>query len=433
MGSGAVRILGWLITACLSVAILPSWTAISRKIYGEFGISDQLTGPINPLKLAVPVLFLFLYSQRAQLRDLIPRRVALFLLVGYSIGTLSVVYGASTCAWSPTLFREWLMHGLAALWAVSFFLVSNHQRKWIVGLWLTWLAVFSMIDVAAPSWLDWLFQNVFDPRTRDYDPLEVGDVLTGVFGRQTLAKFLAWIPWLTILLLPHTRQSPQKHFGFVVGMAAVLVPAGLILATSQRGPFAAVITAALVTIWLYARREGLHRQTLVIMLTAFAISVGVLTVLFVPQPILESRVRSMVGLPPVGFLGMQAEQNKSFRWNMISLSLEIIRENPMGKACIDDNWYFWNRGTMVAHSHHVFLQEFRSRGWIWGLFHLVMWLLCGWSLYRALPLAWENIFWFGGFLSILLSGQFDYPWMALSQSIILWVFLWKGFMSYGKT
>jgi hypothetical protein len=437
MGKSSLKGLSWLITGVLAVGILPSLTAISNHLYRAVGISGELVGPINPLKLTLPFLAIFLGLNFRRIREFISNKIWIALTIGYAIGTFSVLWGASRCEWSPMLLRDWMLHIASAMWGIAFLLLEKKQQRVVLFSWLGWVVTSCLMDWLAPSFQDWLFNNVFDPQTRAYDPLEVGEVLTGIFGRQSLAKLLAWTPWFFALLLPRTEESPKKHFYFVAGMTGVLVCSGLVLATSQRGPFVSILAAALLILVLYARREGLQRQTIGLLIFGFLVCAGSLTVLFVPQPILESRVRSLVGLPPTGFLGRQAEQNIDFRRNMMALNWEVIRENPMGKACFPDPWFFWHRGTMVAHAHHIFLQEYRARGWLWGTFHMLLWLAVGWFLYRSLPLAWENIFWFGAYLSIFFTGQFDYPWMALSQSIVLWIVLWKGLSlgskrSYGK-
>ena len=432
MDESSLSALSWLVTTVLSMAVLPSWTAVSVRIYERLGLSSSLLGPINPLKIAAPALLIFLYTQRTRISEFLPKGLALFLGVTYLLGSGAVLYGAFQCQWNLTLFREWFLHGWAALWALSFFFLSNRQRKWVIGAWLTWVGGSCLMDWLAPAWQDWLFAHIFDPDTRVLDVREVGDVLTGVFGRQTLGKFLAWIPWLWLLTLKPVAKPSSQRFRFALGMAAVIFSAGIVLATSQRGPFVSVLAAALVTIVLYARNEGFRKRTLLMMIGGFALSVGVLTVSFVPRPILESRIRSMIGLSSTGSLGDQAEQNTKFRWGMLSFSTQVILENPMGRACFPNERYFWDRGTTAGHAHHLFLQEYRARGWIWGTLHLLMWIFCGWAFFRALPSAQENFFWFGGFLSIVFVGQFDYPWMALSQSIVIWVFLWKGFSLWGS-
>lgn len=423
-----LKALGWVITAVLAVGILPSFTALSAPWYEALGVSGQLVGPINPLKLALPFLLLFLILNRKRLFEFLPIRIWLILIMGYGIGTLTVFYGLSQCEWRTQLLRDWVLHLAAAGWGLAFFMLKRPQQNLVLVAWLVWVVLACVIDWIFPDFQNFLYAQIFDPQTRTWDQLEVGDVLTGVFGRQTLAKFLAWLPWFLPLLFTPSSRFPQKHFHFMAGMAAVLVFAGVVLATSQRGPFLSVLASSAICLALYARREGLRKSTLALMMTGFIVAVSSLTILFVPQQILESRVRSLIGLTPQGRLGQQADSNTQFRRNMISFSLDVIRENPMGKACIG-NWDFWNRGTMAAHAHHLFLQEYRSRGWFWGTFHLLLWLAAGWFLYRSLAHDWATIFWFGGFLSIVFTGQFDYPWMALSQSLVIWVFLWKGLSS----
>src|SRR5690606_37493170 len=105
------------------------------------------------------------------------------------------------------------------------------------------------------------------------------------------------------------------------------------------------------------------------------------------------------------------EENAKFRVGMAAASLESIRENFWGDACIPKE-FFSSRGLNEAHSHSLFLEQFRSRGWVWGAIHLLLWLIAGLSFFRGSDL--RSSAYLAAFTAIFVSGLVDHPWFVLN-------------------
>ena len=112
---------------------------------------------------------------------------------------------------------------------------------------------------------------------------------------------------------------------------------------------------------------------------------------------------------------------------MARVSLDAIREYPLGNACLPKS-FFTERKISEAHSHNLFLEQFRSRGWIWGLLHLGLWLLAGFAFFRrsdARASAYLAVL-----TAIFICGFVDHPWFVLNQAIVLGAVLVDGVVQY---
>ncbi len=407
----------WVAAVILGAGVLPSLTALSLGLQSAIPAAYKLTGPINVLKLSAPLLLFFLWSARARLR---PRLLGV-LALAISIGTASVIAAGTPCRFPTGLLREWFVLCLGLVAALCVFVLPERKRVGVLAIWFAGIYGSAALEGLAPSAIDWLYARIFDPMTRDYDVSEVGRrVLTGVYGRQSMAKLLAWTPWLLIALAPRRVLLDRR---WQLGLAGTAIASSaLILATSQRGP----LVGSLLGWSAFALYCGIRlKDWRAAGLTASAAIVSLsLTAALAPRDLVETRVRSLFGISNDTRFATIADGNRDFRLAMTRFSLRVIAEHPFGHACITTEEFTRAGITNYQHAHNLILQQLRSLGWAWGATHLALWL-------AALAGAWrrrsvEGAALAAGIVTVLGLGVFDHAWQVLNHAMMLWLFILSG-------
>jgi hypothetical protein len=122
-----------------------------------------------------------------------------------------------------------------------------------------------------------------------------------------------------------------------------------------------------------------------------------------------------------------SEANARYRVGMNRVSIEIIRNHPFGDACIPKA-FFSERGMSEGHSHNLVLEQFRSRGWVWGLTHLGLWILAALAFFRRRDVFASGLL--AACAAVFVCGLVDHPWFVLNQAIVLGAVLVEGVVSY---
>src|SRR5687768_2890473 len=100
--SRLAEFLGWLMVGILGIGILPSFTSLSTGLQGGYPEVFRFTGPINPLKLSLPLLALYIGWRRDQL----PRSVLFYYSASFAVATLAAVIAAVPCGMPASHLRE---------------------------------------------------------------------------------------------------------------------------------------------------------------------------------------------------------------------------------------------------------------------------------------------------------------------------------------
>ncbi|RYZ87969.1 MAG: hypothetical protein EOP06_11780 [Proteobacteria bacterium] len=412
--NSAISALGWVISFILGLGILPSLTALSES-FGEMApFLFRLSGPINPLKISIPLLMLYFWLRRRKISGKLRWALTGIFLLG-----LATTIGASLgCGAIPgNGIREWAAMTIGMLCAANLLVLEPRQRRVVVGSWAALIVLLAFLDKAFPAAIDWQYAHIFDPHTRWYDAQVASTrLLTGVFGFQSFAKLLSWVPWLALAFLPWLNE---KRRGFILWVVFTALATGLILSTTQRGPFLGMLLGW-VAYFAHARLRVFKRDLLMPGVLAAAL-IAAVTFIATPREIFQGRVEAAV-LPSAEATrsAKDASNNINFRKIMWGISLESVANHPLGDACIPEQT-FKERGVYNTHSHNLFLHQFRERGWLWGIVHLALWLF-------ALISAWRNqtahaSALFAGLICIMAQGMFDHPWFVLNHSMILSLYL----------
>ena len=221
------------VSAVFILSFLPSWTALSEHLARAWPGIYAFTGPLNPLKIALPFL---LPLAALELSKWNSKRRA--LLAGVTlIGTISTLIAWTYCRPSHAILREGFVMAAGAIAAIAFQRFSSREKMRIGLIWAGLLLLTCLFDVLRTGVNTWLLENFFDPMTarEGVEELQANDILRGVFGRQSLAKLLAWVPFVALALVWSNRPPTQR--AFYVGFGSLLVFGAFILPTSQRGPF----------------------------------------------------------------------------------------------------------------------------------------------------------------------------------------------------
>jgi hypothetical protein len=404
------------VTTLLILGILPSWTALSGTYREVLPALARLSGPLNPLKFGIPVLLAWVLFQSRKTPD--ARPLLLFWLAALGVGTLCTLLAAIPCDYPPYLLREWMSIGVGILGAAAWALLPTPFARAVLVGWLGLVGASVALDFFFPEAINALYTHVFDPETRYWDALETGrSLLTGVFGRQSLAKLMAWLPWLVIPLVAHK----PKALG--AALIATALWSGLILATSQRGP----AIAALGALCFFGLHQLWHQRSLKLAGAFLAlVSLSLVTlVATVPDSLWKPRLYSLISPPPDASTSAfkTAYDNAQFRTRMTTLSFESIVSKPLGNACIPEET-FQRHGLFPAHSHSLILEQFRTRGWIWGALHLALWILAGVAFWKRPDATGAALF--AGWSAVMISGLVDHPWSVLNHALVLGVYLWVG-------
>lgn len=418
--NGKTGILQLFLAALIAVALIPSFTevtdAFQAAVWFKFRPFYWL-GPVNLLKLFfwVPAVVILLNWRRFD-----PKLSFKFACV-LAVGTWANLVSGFLCyPWPFGHFREWFVILLTFSYALGFFLTSRSLKLEILNIWLVVLFGMSLLDILFPSATTFLIKNFFDSQTHA-DMWELGQrALASIWGRQSLAKMLCFVPWVWLCFY----RKIDKISIFVI-LAAI----PLTVATTQRAAVIAEFGA--ITVFLTVR-YGVRILTPKIILGAVStlVLMAALTFAVVPKRIWEPRVMSFVlsEIPTEHATDLSwrsAFSNRDYRLKMFLFSKEIIKESPLGNACIPLK-RFEKYDFQARSSHNLFVEQFRERGWIWGTLHLLLWLAATVvafrtkdSMDRALRLAALSTVW--------IAGQFDHIWQAINHALILWIIILTPF------
>jgi len=422
-----------LVIFALVLGIIPSLTALSEGYRETLPGIAGLTGPLNPLKFLVPILAVFVAVRARALPTGPMKRAILGIGAAWVVGTLGTGIAARACGFPGAFIREWAAITVGLLAGFALVLLPEKKRGSVYIGWFAIVFLSAFLDAVFPQAIDWLYAHVFDPDTRKLDFAETGiRVLTGIYGRQSLAKLLAWLPWLAFPAFVDrvgARKREQAIFG---GWAAIALLSGVILATSQRGPTGGAFVALAVFGIHLLRFESL-RSRLALGIGGAIVLASLSVALFVPRAIVAPRVLGEAASADAKSAEIlrTSESNAGFRAKMTRASLAAIARAPLGNACLPDS-YFQSYGLIHgAHSHNLFIEQFRSRGWAWGALHLALWIFSGLGFWRTRTI--RSAAFFAGWCAIVVSGLVDHPWFVLNQSIVLGAYLVEGVVSFSSS
>ena len=402
----------------LALGVLPSLTALSLRT--PWPLSSM--GPINPLKLALPLLIANLWIHRRAF----PKILSLGFALTLGVGTACTLVAATLDRYPPTVFREWAAIATGLIAGANLLTMPQGRLRGIVGFWLAAIYGAAVLDAFFPSATHWLISHLFDPNSFEFDVQEVGTrPLLSIFGRQSLSKMLAWTPWLILLLLARLGLEGRQKSRLAAWAVFAAISHAMILATSQRGP----LVGALVG-WLAVAAHGLiqrdQKRASLVPLVGLA-GMIVLTFLLVPRDVLEPRIRSLLGMPATSPAGVIADKNRDFRMKMSRFSFEQSIAHPWGHPGIQPE-EFAAAGLPPAHSHSLVLHQYRERGWIWGSLHLILWLIAFWGGWKSRD--WMGAGIIGGVTTIFVLGLVDHPWFVLNHAMMMAPFLLVGAWRY---
>lgn len=407
-------VFSWAIAIALIAGLFPSLTALSQ-LHQNYAHYLGPIGPLNFLKVIAPVICVYL-CYRLQLFPLKKRWCALFILV---IGSIASVISAKLCNFeSSSAIREWAAILFGFLCAAGLISLPGRQKISVVSGWIVILLSLAFLDKFYPATIDWLYSNAFDPNTKWFDSeTSNARILTGVFGFQSMGKLLSWTPWLLYIFIPKFRASQSR----LAWIFLASISTGLILSTTQRGPLLGMGFG-----WLafcsHSLLRASDRKIWLPAMLAFLVSLAA-TWLFTPFEIFEARTSSITNQVEKESLNHEANlatDNVNFRKRMWQLSIFTIIKSPLGNSCIP-NEEFTSRGLYSTHSHNLFLQQFRERGWIWGLIHFAIWMGAALMAWQSKQRYASGIF--AAIICICVQGMFDHPWFVMNHAMILSVFL----------
>ena len=416
-------ILEILIAIALVVGMFPSLTALSQKLYSQWTILGKYAGPLNPIKAASPLILYWIFLNRSHLK----RRFRSILLVGFVLGSIGTVTGGLACEGvPPALLREWFVMLLGTLAALSLFLF---RRSLFLGSLSGWVAVIYgsvLLNYLFPSGLNWINAHFFDPIRQVPLHGESLQFLIGFYDVASLGKLLVWIPWIVgfVAWLKWPSQQQKVYWGFLL---VASISMALSLATTQRGPFIGMLAGAGM---FFAHRFWISPDRRLIIGLVSALSVLIIGVtILVPHDLILRRVTPLFS-PTMKIDGSgthadgaptEAHQSVLQRKRLMELNLSEISKHPLGKICTPPE-EFSKRGIFEAyHTHSLILEQFKVRGWAFGLFHLGLWLLAFVQTWKLRSWAASSVL--GGIATTFVLGFADHPWFVLNHAMILGFFL----------
>lgn len=409
-----------LVAVCLALGILPALMGLTPALQG-IGLSFQ------SIKWGMPLLAFHVWKERKR----IPSRLLHPLFLFAWVGMASIGPALIPCGEIPRMFfRETAVWLLCTLAATSFLLLPPLLRRRTVSAWMGILLLGVALDTLFPAVHDWMYRNVLDPDTRLHDFEETGslDVWTGLWGRQSFAKLLTWIPFLWIAENWPALQKTKGWKSKALLGGALFLPL-LSLWTSQRGPFLAAI-AAVSAVIIHRGKKDRVRAAL------FLGGAICLVLLLMPKDLLKTRFDSLFVQPELGSEAglVPGGGNQIFRYRILKFSWNSVKEFPLGNPCIPLEVYRASGFWLPSHSHNLFLHPFRERGWLFGALHLFLWVFAGLALWkrRTLESGYADAARFGAWVSVVLGGMTDYPWAVIHQALPLSILLWSSFETERK-
>ncbi|RYZ88004.1 MAG: O-antigen ligase domain-containing protein, partial [Proteobacteria bacterium] len=254
-------------------------------------------------------------------------------------------------------------------------------------------------------------------------------LLQGFYDIASFGKLLSWAPWLLALAvsLDHKKLGTKPLIFFVVINGIFLAFA---LRTSQRGPVMAGIFALAVAVLHHSRNQKNYRFVFQAGLICLLL-VGLVTMIL-PRALLETRIIPLFSSNWSSETLHQDQSRTSISQRTLiwSYGIDSVKKYPLGKPCIDAASYDRLGIPQISHSHNEFLEQARTRGWIFGLFNLVFWIFAWINYARRRDLvATAHL---GGLSSVAALSLVDHPWFVLNHSLIIGVFLLAGFIQVGE-
>ncbi|OFZ53957.1 MAG: hypothetical protein A2428_16285 [Bdellovibrionales bacterium RIFOXYC1_FULL_54_43] len=414
-----------LIAIVLMLSMFPSLTALSGSLYSAVPFMGRYFGPIQPLKFLFPVVLYFLWNNRSRLS----LRLKKALVIGLVLLLFGTLTGGLGCGFPPEVVRESAIFILGIGSALALMLFPEGIFRKTIWAWIAIVYASVALNVFWPAGLNFLNMHFFDP-IRRVPIWGEGNIkfLMGFYDNASLGKLLAWLPWLAFWTFFVGRDETKVHravpwlflFGIVLSMA-------LVLGTTQRGPLLGLIVGLAGFL--------LHRRFKVKDLRMFhwgAVTAGIgilLLPILVPKPILQARILEL----------LQPSQNSEENANASRLAVigrvrlwkiagKSVIEHPLGRWCIPPQEYEQGGAINGAqHSHNLFLEQFVSRGWLWGLFHIGAWVYALWTTWNRKRLADSALL--GGIATTLGLGLVDHPWFVINHALILGTLLLGGLRS----
>lgn len=399
----------------LGLGMFPSFTALSEKIFEAYPSAGHYSGPINFLKLFSPAILLYFCFESRR----IPRKAKIALLTSLGIGTMATLIAGATCNFPPLFLREWFVICLGSLCSIALILLPSHLSRITVFLWTSIILLGVAINLAFPELTNFLFKNFFDYHYQVPVDRSVGIHLIGFYDVASLSKLLAWLPWVFGLFCLGSFDKPRHWASFLVLLAicSLLIPI-----TTQRGPvLGMIIGCALAT---SHQAFQLNRKWILKWIPAAAAIVLVLAWLVIPKNILETRFLAFMGLNGTDTHTVEASRLSSDqRIRIWKLAAKRVVTHPLGMPS-PPREDFTNAGIVDAyHSHNIFLEQYASRGWIWGTLHLALWLIAFASAWK--DRTWRGTLMTGGVATTFGLGLVDHPWFVLNHAMILGFFLFN--------
>ncbi|MGE0616440.1 MAG: O-antigen ligase family protein [Bacteriovoracia bacterium] len=423
--------LDWIVAIILALGILPSFTAGTRAL-AELSPVFGIAGPLNAVKLGIPILLYYAWTRRKEM----PKHARTLGIAAVLIGSASTLVAAIPCEMPTAFLRDWAATLFGGLAGFCLCLLPKRPASFVLYAIAALVLGSAALDLVSPSAVDWLLQNFFDPKTNaQYVSESKHRLLGGIFGKQSLAKLLAWVPALVALAWVRTRAVrtfPPGPASAILALSFACI--SLSLATTQRGPFVAGIAGLAIAIVHYLRHHRVPSLSRKRLWAAFAGGLAICVAaafLILPTDILSVRLKSLLwlnqGVEPSS-LGYTADGNRDMRIRATLFSLDKIRQNPLGDACIP-----WNDFNVYAlefsHAHSLILEQLRSRGWIWGILHLLLWVLAWLRAWRDPTL--EATLILAAVTTTWVLGLFDHPWWVINQAMVLSFILFSG-LACGK-
>jgi hypothetical protein len=407
-----------LFTVFIGLSVFPSWLGLTELLKGAFPDLFSRIGPLNPLKMIIPFLLIWLFFNRTKIRW--PALWTLGAFVG--LGTIFTMLSGKECADPSLHYREWAAISVGLVAAVTLSLFPTRYIRVIVRMWAGTVILAVLLNYFFPDTLTWINQTLFDPKRVVSNQVYGVTLLNGFYDIGSMAKLLMWTPW--VWLWAESLDHPTPFSLTKKGMAILLFAASLflILLTTQRGPLVGQISGVLTYFFFrsYARKEY---RNIGVVIASLGVFVG-LSLLFMPKALYERRIQPLFTLHQATEESMSANPNMSSlqdRLHIFQVSWRVVKENPMGMACVPDSYFSEANASLGTHSHNVFLHQTRSRGWVWGVLNLIFWILA--FLFLARKKSESTLLALGGLTSTVALSLVDYPWFVLNHSIIMGIFL----------
>lgn len=399
-----------IVSAILVLAMLPSFTALSEHLYSAFPLLGKYFGPLNVVKLFCPLLFVFIWNERKR----VPRTLWLWIAASVVLLELGTFTSLLPCGFIPGVLRENAVILIGCVAAFAMLLLPERNRRVIVGAWLGIVVSGVLLNIFFPEQLSWVNQTFFDP-IRQVPTDEYGRAsLLAFYDVASLGKLMVWLPWIGFWVLfkePSRTEGQGRIYGY---LSLVLLSGVASLATNQRGPFLGILLGCLAFL---AHRAMVEKNKNVLKFGGLLVVASLMLIpVIVPKELVEKRLVNLFGS------GQTTAWNSSHdRLALWKFALHKIPGAPLGKGCYSLQEYADAGVIHPGHSHNLFLEQFLSRGWFWGAFHVFLWfsaLIVAWRLKSVAASALV-----GGILTTIGLGMVDHPWFVINHAILLSMFL----------